>query len=163
MFNILQMQLHREKSRDFGAHSSRSINSRWAWTWIKPALSSLVDGLNCTVGSHLFAQIVLKSPCLVFPISSTHPTALSQLIRNTSHRHFGGNWPDQSTPWNKPAFFWMISRSIVSGLFSDLFFINLFKILISLIGTFYQPLISMLGSQPLGTGLGILIPGQESK
>lgn len=68
------------------------INSRWAWIWTKLALSSLVDGLNCTVGSHLFTQILLKSPCLVFPISSWHPTAPSQLIRNTRYRHLGGNW-----------------------------------------------------------------------
>lgn len=85
-------RLHREKAGTLEPLPlDLFINSRWAWISTKLALSSLVDGLNCTVGSHLFAQTLLKPPCLVFPISSRHLTAPSQLIKNTRYRHLGGN------------------------------------------------------------------------
>lgn len=42
--------------------------------------------------------------------------------------------PDESKPWNKPAF-WIIFRPIVSDLFSDLFVKGLFWLTV----TFYQP------------------------
>lgn len=72
------MQLHKEKAETLEPiPPDLFINSRWDWTWTKVALSSFVDGFNCTVGSRLFAQILLKSPCLVFPISSQHLAAPS--------------------------------------------------------------------------------------